>query len=114
MFLLASLTRRIYIRHEWDRMGIYILEVKAKFDAGSPNNKAEQLANDIVLRILNVYRNETHDEQIIRENRFSSPLFHRLYTNLVDKDNTLEKKVEELRKEYSPHSASFLLTPQVG
>jgi flagellar biosynthesis regulator FlaF len=91
----------------------YSLEVKAKFEQGSlATRKTEQLAKDIARRILNVHHPESDDEQIIRESSFASPLFHRLYTDLVDEDNTLVKKVEELREDYSFHRASFSLTPQ--
>ena len=87
--------------------------MQAKFEIfGSPVRRADQLAKDITRRILDVYRPKSDEEQIIRENNFASPLFHRLYTNLVDMDNTLEKKVEELRKDYSPQRASFSLSPQ--
>jgi hypothetical protein len=91
----------------------YVLEVRAQFEQlGSPRRKAEQLAKDIAHRILDVYHPESDDEQVIRERSFASPLFHRLHTDLVDKDNTLEKKVEELREDYGLHRASFSLTPQ--
>jgi hypothetical protein len=90
----------------------YVLEVRAKFEHESPNGKAEQLAHDIAHHILDVHDPENHREQIICEDSFTSPLFHRLYMNLVDTDNTLETKVEKLRKDYSPHRASFSLTHQ--
>jgi len=91
----------------------YVLEVRAKFEPlNSPSGKAEQLAKDIAHRIISVYQPISDEEQIIRDNRYVSPLFHRLYINLVDNDNTLEKKVEELREAYRPHRAFFNLTPQ--
>jgi len=91
----------------------YSLEVKAEFEFfGAPGRRADQLAKDIARRILDVYRPKSDEEQVIRENSFASPLFHRLYTNLVDMDDTLEKKVDELRKDYSPQRASFSLSPQ--
>ena len=91
----------------------YVLEVRAEFEFfGAPGRRADQLAKDIARRILDVYRPRSDEEQVIRENSFTSPLFHRLYTNLVDMDNTLEKKVAELRKDYSPQKALFNLTPQ--
>jgi hypothetical protein len=90
----------------------YVLEVRAKFELGAPNKRAEQLAKDIARSILDVQDPEGQGEQVQRENSYASPLFHRLYMNLVDKDNSLETKVEKLRKDYSPHRASFSLTPQ--
>ena len=91
----------------------YVLEVRAEFEFfGAPGRRASQLAKDITHRILDVYYLKSDEEQVICENTSASPLFHRLYTNLVDKDNTLAKKVEELRKDYSPQRASFSLSPQ--
>jgi hypothetical protein len=95
-------------------MGIYTLEVKAKFTEESLKNDAEQLVRDIVQCILNVYRLKSQEEDVIREDRLTSTTFHRLYVNLVDKDDTLEKKVDELKKKYFLQRASFRLTPQEG
>jgi len=95
-------------------MGVYTLEVKAKFTEDSLKNDAEQLVRDIMEHILNVYRPKNQEEDIVREDRLTSTTFHRLYVNLVDKDDTLERKVDELKKKYFLHGASFRLTPQEG
>lgn len=95
-------------------MGTYTLEIKAKFAEDSLKSEAEQLVRDIVQSILKVHRKESQEEEIIRENRLTSTVFHRLYINLVDKDNTLEKKVDELRRKYSLHGALFILKPVDG
>jgi hypothetical protein len=95
-------------------MGVYTLEVKARFTEASRKNDAEQLVRDIVQGILNVYRLTSQEEDMICQNRLTSTTFHRLYVNLVDKDDTLEKKVDELKKKYFLHGALFRLTPQEG
>jgi hypothetical protein len=92
--------------------GVYTLEIKAKFTEDSLKHDAEQLLRDIDQTILDVYHSESQEEQIIRENRHTATTFHRLYLNLVDKNNTLAKKVDELKKKYSLHGALFSLTPQ--
>jgi hypothetical protein len=61
---------------------------------------AQQLNKDIVLRILDVYHPESYGEQPRCEDRSTPTLFHRLCTKLVDKDNSLERVVAELKKEY--------------
>ena len=90
----------------------YVLEVRARFDPDSPDRKAEQLAKDIARHILDAHDTESQGERVLRDDNFAAPFFHRLYMNLVDKDNTLETKVEKLRKDYGAHRASFSLTPQ--
>jgi hypothetical protein len=90
----------------------YVLEVRARFDPDSPDGKAEQLAKDIARHILDVQAAETQGERVLRDKSFASLFFHRLYVNLVDMDNTLEKRVEKLRKKYGAHKASFSLTSQ--
>jgi hypothetical protein len=95
-------------------MGVYTLEVKAKFAEAYLKSDAEQLVRDIVKGILNVYRSKGQEEDMICQNRLASTTFHRLYVNLVDKDDTLEEKVDELKKKYFLHGALFRLTPQEG
>jgi hypothetical protein len=89
----------------------YDLEVKAKYVESSKED-AENLAKDIAQHILSFYQHEIPKEELTHKNSFDSPFFHRLYTNLVDNDETLEKKVEELRKKYGLQRAMFHLTKQ--
>jgi hypothetical protein len=89
----------------------YNLEVKAQFAEESLKNEEQQLVKDIV-QSLSRYRSGSHEEEVIGPRRLSSPVFHRLYTNLVDKDDTLQERVNELGMKYRLHGAQFKLTPQ--
>jgi hypothetical protein len=90
----------------------YVLEVKARFDPSSPGRKADQLAKDIAFHLLDVRAAETQAERVLRDSASASPHFHRLNVDLVDEDNTLETKVERLRRDHGAHRASFRLTLQ--
>jgi|WetSurMetagenome_2_1015567.scaffolds.fasta_scaffold405940_2 hypothetical protein len=92
-------------------MDCYELEVKAKHREDS-GEEAEELRREIVEHIISIYYHEVLEGDLIQLNRFRSTVFHRLYINLVDKEESIEGNVEELRKRYSLQGVKFHLRKQ--
>jgi hypothetical protein len=92
-------------------MKCYELEVKAMHVEDS-REEAEKLRKEIVEHI-SIYHREVQEGDLIPLNHFRATVFHRLYINLVDKNESIEGKVEELRRKYSLQSVKFHLRKQV-
>jgi radical SAM superfamily enzyme YgiQ (UPF0313 family) len=89
----------------------YDLEVKADF-VGGFKEESEQFARDIVKHISDFAPYRIQENELIRPSKAASPVFLRLYPNLVDKDDTLQQTVELLRKKYTLQRVVFELRSQ--